>query len=98
MSLLIPHLMPHLGAPRAEDKDMLCRLPSSATAAEGGTVGGRAPPYAYGDTARSRTTLALREYTRPLLVWQECKKRKQNYCTLVRTKVETGKKRGTSKS
>ncbi len=28
--------MPRLSVPRAEDKDMLCRLPSSATAAEGG--------------------------------------------------------------
>jgi hypothetical protein len=36
MSLVIPQLMPRPGMPRAEDKDMLCRLPSSATAAEGG--------------------------------------------------------------
>ncbi len=36
MSLVIPQLMPRPGVPRAEDKDMLCRLPSSATAAEGG--------------------------------------------------------------
>ncbi len=36
MSLVIPQLMLRPGVPRAEDKDMLCRLPSSATAAEGG--------------------------------------------------------------
>ncbi len=36
MSLVIPQLMPRPGVPRAEDKDMLCCLPSSATAAEGG--------------------------------------------------------------
>ncbi len=36
MSLLISQLVPCPCVPRAEDKDVLCRLPSSATAAEGG--------------------------------------------------------------
>jgi hypothetical protein len=36
MSLFIPQLMLCPSVPRAKDEDMLCSLPSSATAAEGG--------------------------------------------------------------
>ncbi len=37
MSLFIPELVPYPSVPRAEDKDVLCCLPSSATAAERGS-------------------------------------------------------------